>query len=134
MINIKATNYFYGVGRRKSSTARCKYYPESEKLEILVNKSEPKKIFPDFYIKNLEIALNNLGITSGKFDFFVNGGGISGQSEACRLAMAKALLKNNESYKPLLRMHGYLTTDIRKVLPKKAGLRKNRKREQWSKR
>ncbi len=126
--------YFYGCGRRKTSTARAKYYVSDEPLKITVNKKAFETYFPELFRKNVEALLTNIGIKSGNIDFFINGGGLSAQSQAARLALAKALLAKDEGYRPILRSFGYLTTDIRIVEPKKAGLRKARKREQWSKR
>lgn len=126
--------YFYGVGRRKSSSARAKYFPNSSELIIEVNKKPLAIFFHDFYAKTITNAVTQIGISTGKIELYINGGGTSGQVEAARLAIAKALLKQDENLRTVLRMFGYLTTDIRKVLSKKTGLRKNRKREQWSKR
>jgi small subunit ribosomal protein S9 len=128
------SEYFYGVGRRKCSVARAKYYKEGAELVIMVNKTPIKTYFQDFYLQAILIAATKLGISTGKLDFFVKGGGIMGQAEACRLALAKSLVKMDEGYRPVARLNGYITTDIRQVLPKKAGKRKARKSEQWSKR
>ena len=127
--------YFYGVGRRKTSSARAKYYQGADTLVVHVNKKSINSYFQDFYLQAILTALSQYGITTGKLDFFVNGGGIMGQAEACRLAVTKSLVKMEETtYKPIARLHGYMSTDLRQVLPKKAGFRKARKREQWSKR
>lgn len=126
--------YFYGVGRRKRSTARCKYYPNVSDLKILINKKPLEEYFEKYFQKTISIALNNMAVTTGEFHIFVNGGGVKGQSESIRLAITKALVKSDEGYRVLARVHGYLTTDPRIVAPKTTGLRKNRKREQWSKR
>jgi small subunit ribosomal protein S9 len=126
--------YFYGVGRRKTSSARAKYYVGTEPVSITVNKKPINTYFQDFYLQTILIAVANLGITTGEIALFVNGGGTMGQAEACRLAIAKSLVKMEAGYRPVARLHGYMSTDIRQVLPKKAGLRKARKREQWSKR
>ena len=128
------SEYFYGVGRRKCSVARAKYYKADTEVVIMVNKTPIKDYFQDFYLQAILIAAQKLGISTGKLDFFVKGGGVMGQAEACRLALAKSLVKMDEGYRPVARLNGYITTDIRQVLPKKAGLRKARKREQWSKR
>ena len=128
------SEYFYGVGRRKCSVARAKYYKGDTELVILVNKTPIKDYFQEFYLQAILIAATKLGISTGKLDFFVKGGGVMGQAEACRLALAKSLVKMDEGYRPVARLNGYITTDIRQVLPKKAGFRKARKREQWSKR
>lgn len=126
--------YFYGVGRRKSASARSKFYEGTKELVILVNKQPLNVYFEDYFAKTILNAVTNIGITTGEIHLFINGGGASGQAEAARLAIAKSILKFDENFRVILRMHGYLTTDIRKVLSKKTGLRKARKREQWSKR
>jgi small subunit ribosomal protein S9 len=129
-----SNQYFYGVGRRKTCSARAKYYATGGELTINVNKKPATQYFPDFYLQAILKALGNLGVTTGQVDFFVNGGGTMGQAEACRLAVTKSLVKMDEGYRPIARLHGYISTDIRQVLPKKAGRRKARKVEQWSKR
>ena len=128
-------NYHYGTGRRKSSVARVYMKPGSGKIEI-----NGRDI--DVYLGNHEVAkmvirqpLELLEL-SGKFDFKVNvdGGGITGQSGAIRLGVARALLDMNEEHRVTLRQGGMLTRDARKVERKKVGLRKARKRPQFSKR
>jgi small subunit ribosomal protein S9 len=128
-------NYHYGTGRRKSSVARVYMKPGSGKIEI-----NGRDI--DVYLGNHEVAkmvirqpLELLEL-SGKFDFKVNvdGGGITGQSGAIRLGVARALLDMNEEHRITLRQGGMLTRDARKVERKKVGLRKARKRPQFSKR
>lgn len=126
--------YYYGSGKRKNSTARAKYYPSNDSIKIQVNKRDFSEYFPETFRKYFENLVTNMGLKTGKIDLFINGGGLSGQSQAARLALAKALVAQDEGYRPTLRSYGYLTTDIRIVEPKKAGLRKARKREQWSKR
>lgn len=126
--------YYYGVGRRKASTARAKYFPGTEELSVEVNAKKVEAYFPDYYSSVISDALKNLGITTGKFLTFVKGGGVTGQSEAIRLAISKSLVASSEEIRPLVKTFKYLSTDIRKVLSKKGGLRKARKREQWAKR
>jgi small subunit ribosomal protein S9 len=126
--------YYYGSGKRKNSTARAKYYPSNETLKISVNGKEFTTYFPEIFRKNIEILITGAGLKTGQIHFFIQGGGLSGQSQAARLALAKALVAQDEGYRPIMRSYGYLTTDIRIVEPKKSGLRKARKREQWSKR
>jgi small subunit ribosomal protein S9 len=126
--------YFYGVGRRKASTARAKYYPSTSPLVITVNKRKLEDYFEAHFLKVITDALENLSIKEGTFNLFINGGGVSGQAGAGQLAIAKALIKFDENLRPRAKQFKYLTTDIRKVLPKRPGLRKARKTEQWSKR
>ena len=126
--------YYYAVGRRKSATARAKYFPSTDPLQVSVNNKPIEKHFENFYQLTILKALEKLGVSTGKMALYIKGGGVMGQAEAARLALAKALVKYDEGFKVVARMYGFLTTDIRKVAPKHAGLRKNRKREQWSKR
>jgi small subunit ribosomal protein S9 len=127
------SQYFYGVGRRKSSSVRAKYF-DSEKLELEVNGKSAQTYFTDYYYQILLGMLSNIGVKTGKIEFYAHGGGIMGQSEAARLALAKALALKDPELRSLLRQFGYLTTDIRKVLPKRSGLKKARKARQWVKR
>lgn len=128
------TQYFFGVGRRKSTTVKAKYYPGSNAIAVTVDGKKIDEYFPAHFQKVITSFLDQAGIREGQIELFARGGGVSGQADAARLAIAKALVKFNEGLKPLLKAYGYLSTDIRKVLSKRAGLRKARKREQWSKR
>ena len=128
-------SYNYGTGRRKSSVARVYMTSGSGKIEI-----NGRDI--DIYLGNHEVAkmvirqpLELLGFAD-KFDFKVNvdGGGISGQSGAIRLGISRAILDLNEEHRKELRDAGMLTRDARKVERKKVGLKKARKRPQFSKR
>lgn len=128
------TTYFYGVGRRKASTARAKYYPGKTALSITVNGKKADEYFPSHFYKGMLESVSTAGVSTGKIEIFVKSGGNTGQADAAKLAIAKALIKNDEGFRPVLKMNGLLTTDNRKVLPKRPGLRKARKAEQWSKR
>jgi small subunit ribosomal protein S9 len=131
---MSKNQYYYGVGRRKACTARAKLYDDT-KLTISVNKKPAENYFPDYYLKSILNMLNKLNVTNGKLDLFIKGGGVMGQSDAAILAISKALLKKDEeAFKPVIRINGYNSTDIRKVLPKRPGLRKARKARQWVKR
>ncbi len=131
---MSENKYYYGVGRRKACTARAKIY-EDKVLAISVNKKKADEYFPEFYLKTIQNMLNNVGVKTGKIDLFINGGGVMGQSDAAILAISKALLKkDDEAYRPIVREHSYNSTDIRKVLPKRPGLKKARKARQWVKR
>jgi small subunit ribosomal protein S9 len=127
------TKYYYGLGRRKRSSVRAKYY-DSETLEVTANGKDAKEYFTAYYYETLQIMFSNIGLKTGKIALFSNGGGLTGQSEAARLAIAKALMKKDEAFKTILKQFDYLTTDNRKVLPKRPGLKKARKARQWVKR
>ena len=122
------------IGRRKTAIARIYLKPGSGNIKI--NKRNYKEYFttlPLQYIINQALEIANAKET---FDINVNvnGGGISGQAEATRLAIARALVKINPENKPALRANGLLTRDPRMVERKKPGQKKARKRFQFSKR
>lgn len=122
------------LGRRKSSIARV--YLSKGKGEITVNGKDAKEYFP---VATLQDKLNQpfvLTETVGQYDVKVNvkGGGISGQVEAIRLGISRALVQENEEVKPLLKADGLMTRDPRMVERKKFGQKKARKKFQFSKR
>ena len=124
----------HAIGRRKTSVARI--YLKSGKGKIQVNKKDYKDYFPTHLLQyKLEQAQNSISM-SKDFDIDINvfGGGLNGQAEAARLAIARALVKLNEENKNILRKEGLITRDPRMVERKKPGQRKARKKTQFSKR
>ncbi|WP_022935269.1 30S ribosomal protein S9 [Mesomycoplasma moatsii] len=129
-----AETKFHGLGRRKSSSARVTIQKGSGKF--LINKVEAKNYLKsDILIKD---ALQPFEIIEqlNQWDINVNvsGGGLSGQSGAIRLGIARALVKVSEDYKPKLKAQKMLTRDARIKERKKPGLRKARRARQFSKR
>ena len=127
-------NIFYSTGRRKESTARV--FLSKGTGKITVNSNPIEKYFGrKTNIKVVKQALN-LTETADKTDIkvTVKGGGSSGQAGAIKLGIARALLKFDDSLRPLLKKNGFLTRDSRVVERKKVGLRKARKDVQFSKR
>ncbi|MFZ5594771.1 MAG: 30S ribosomal protein S9 [Pseudomonadota bacterium] len=124
----------YGTGRRKSSTARVYVRPGSGK--IVINDRPIEEYFgreTSRMIVRQPLESANL---AGSVDVNVNvaGGGNTGQAGAIRHGIARALLGYDENLRPGLRKSGFLTRDAREVERKKVGLRKARKRPQFSKR
>jgi len=122
------------IGRRKAAIARI--YMNEGKGQIIVNNRDYKEYFPDKQLHYVvEQPLNVLEV-KGNYDIKVNldGGGMTGQAEALRLAIARALIKVNPEYKAALRAEGFVTRDPRVVERKKPGQPKARKRFQFSKR
>jgi len=125
---------FRGTGRRKSAVARVRLIPGEGTIKI------NKRAVDDYFTEPQEqaavceplIATN----TAGHWNVLVSvrGGGHSGQAGAIRLGVARALVKADSRYEPALRQAGYLTRDSRRVERKKYGLRKARRRFQFSKR
>ena len=127
-------NIFYSTGRRKESTARV--FLSKGTGKITVNSNPIEKYFGrKTNIMVVKQALN-LTETADKTDIkvTVKGGGSSGQAGAIKLGISRALLKFDDSLRPLLKKNGFLTRDSRVVERKKVGLRKARKDVQFSKR
>ena len=122
------------VGRRKTAVARAIVNPGSG--TIIVNKKPFEIYFPVASDRTEVMAPFESTNTVGHYDVSINvfGGGISGQADACKLAIARSLDKINEEFRPMLRVKGLLTRDSRMVERKKPGLKKARKRFQFSKR
>ncbi len=122
------------IGRRKTSIARI--YMKSGKGDIIVNKRDYKEYFPIGTLQTIIRQPFEVTEEVDKFDVTVNvkGGGTTGQAEAIRLAIARALCELNPELRPALKKEGFLTRDPRMVERKKYGRRKARKRFQFSKR
>lgn len=121
-------------GRRKTAVARI-YLVEGNGA-IIVNGKDYKVYFPTLplqFIVNQSLQVTDL---LGKYDINVNvmGGGITGQAEAVRLAIAKAIVEKDPEKKPALKAKSLMTRDSRMVERKKPGRKKARKRFQFSKR
>lgn len=122
------------IGRRKAAVARI--YLTEGKGTIVINNKDYKEYFPVGTLQYIVKQPLELLEVAGKYDIKVNldGGGIKGQAEALRLAIARALYKINPEDKTQLRAAGFVTRDPREVERKKPGQRKARKRFQFSKR
>ncbi|MBD0254814.1 MAG: 30S ribosomal protein S9 [Cytophagales bacterium] len=122
------------IGRRKTSVARI--YLTAGKGAITVNKRDVKTYFPSEILQ----TIINQPLTTvqglGNYDIKANikGGGTTGQAEALRMAIARALCEVNAEFRPALKKEGFLTRDPRMVERKKYGRRKARRRFQFSKR
>ena len=122
------------IGRRKASVARI--YMAKGKGNITVNGKDFKEYFP---VDTMQFKLEQpfkISDLSGKFDVKVNvdGGGTTGQAEAIRLAISRALCELDADNRPALKAEGLLTRDARVVERKKPGQKKARKKFQWVKR
>ena len=122
------------IGRRKSSIARI--YLSKGNGNVKINNKDLNNYFSTDGLKskiNLPFIITE---TLGKYDLSVNvsGGGNTGQADAIKLAVSRALCEVNEEYRPLLKKEGLLTRDSRVVERKKPGQKKARKKFQWVKR
>ena len=129
-----ATKRFFGVGKRKSAVARLHLSPGTG--EILVNQRPFEQYFGRATLRM--VILQPMEVTGNLGKFNVNatifGSGPSGQAQALRHGISKALLSLNPDYRKPLHKNGFLTRDSRKVERKKYGHRKARKSTQYSKR
>ncbi|AQU82042.1 MAG: 30S ribosomal protein S9 [Halomonas sp.] len=128
------TQQYYGTGRRKTSTARVFMKPGSGK--ITVNSQDLDLYFGRVTGRMVVRQPLELTETLNQFDIMVTvaGGGNSSQAGAIRHGITRALMNYNEDLRPTLRAAGYVTRDARQVERKKVGLRKARRRPQFSKR
>ncbi len=136
---MAANRVLNGVGRRKNAVARVYLTPGEGK--ITANGKPVEEYFaadPFFKTRAAEVLYKPFDVTGTKnqFDVKVNlkGGGYTGQIDALRMGIARALLKVDEDYRKVLRKEGLLTRDPRMVERKKVGLKKARRSEQYSKR
>lgn len=130
---MSATQY-YGTGRRKSSTARV--FLKSGSGAIIVNGRDLDQYFGRETARMVVRQPLELVELTDKFDIkiTVTGGGAAGQAGAIRHGITRALMDYDNNLRPSLRKAGYVTRDAREVERKKVGLRKARKRPQFSKR
>jgi small subunit ribosomal protein S9 len=122
------------IGRRKEAVTRV--FLSKGEGKIIVNNKDYKEYFSLVYMQNqLELPFKTVDLRD-KFDVKINakGGGIKGQAEASKLAIARALLEVNPDFRPALKAAGLLRRDPRSVERKKPGRKKARKSFQFSKR
>jgi small subunit ribosomal protein S9 len=125
---------FIGTGRRKTSVAQVRLVQGSGKA--IINNKNISEYFPISFQKELVLQPLKVAKLDNNFDIFikVNGGGTTGQVDACQLGIARALIQYNGELRGALRSKDLLTRDPRMVERKKYGLKKARKSFQFSKR
>ncbi|KZN12695.1 MULTISPECIES: 30S ribosomal protein S9 [Marinomonas] len=130
---MSATQY-YGTGRRKTSTARV--FLKAGSGNLVINNRSIDQYFGRETARMVVRQPLELVEATEKFDVYitVKGGGISGQAGAIRHGITRALMQYDETLRRSLRSAGYVTRDSREVERKKVGLRKARRRPQFSKR
>ena len=130
-----AMEYYEAVGRRKAATARVRLFPGGDG-SITVN----DKPLRDYFVREVDVLHLrepfDVTATGNRFNVSVKvkGGGITGQSGAVRLGIARALLKVDPEFRSVLRKGGFLTRDARVKERKKPGLKRARKAPQYTKR
>lgn len=135
-MSATTSTYVEGLGRRKTATARVRLTPAT-KTEITVNQKPLAEYFANEAQQRDVLSVletTDAGIEHYTISAKVIGGGINAQAEAIRLGIARALVKERADRRSPLKAAGFLKRDPRSVERKKFGLRKARKRPQWSKR
>lgn len=132
---MSSAQYYEGIGRRKEATARVRVFPGGAG-KITVNDKDVTEYMPRE--GDLELMLQPLIVAGAEQGYdvsiHVNGGGISGQRDAMKLGLARALLKIDADLRPALREHHLLTRDARVKERKKPGLKRARKAPTYTKR
>jgi small subunit ribosomal protein S9 len=129
--------YIEGIGRRKRASARVRIYLDGDSNgEFTVNEKDVKEFFPRFGDYETLIGPLEDSELLGKVDVtvLIEGGGVTGQTGAVRLGLARALVKYDENLRGTLRAHGHLTRDARIKERKKPGLKRARKAPTYTKR
>ncbi len=126
---------YWGTGRRKTAVARVRLVPGDGKIVINGKPGDLYLQFNPSYIAGVKAPLETLGLEN-EYDVMVNahGGGITGQADAIKLGVARALVELAPENRKPLKVEGYLTRDPRSKERRKYGLRKARKAPQYSKR
>jgi small subunit ribosomal protein S9 len=137
MADTDTRRYYEGIGRRKSASARVRIYVDGDATgAFTVNGKDVKEYFPRFGDYQILAAPLGDAKLTGKADVSVHieGGGITGQTSAVRLGLARALVKYDENLRSPLRNEGHLTRDARVKERKKPGLKRARKAPTYTKR
>lgn len=130
-----AVQYYEGVGRRKASRARVRLMSGSGKFTV--NQKEASAYFTRLGdLSDILLAFSACGEDAARYDVTVNvdGGGVTGQTDAVKLGVARALVKINPDWTSALRKYGLLTRDARIKERKKPGLKRARKAPTYTKR
>lgn len=133
---MKKSDAVKTLGRRKAAIARVAFSPAVDnQLQVTVNGRQWKEYFNYFEWQDIILSpLKAVGMETAHIAIRVSGGGIRGQAEAIRLAIARALLSIQKDARPSLKKAGFLTRDSRIKERKKPGLKRARRAPQWSKR
>ena len=135
MATKEAAQYKEAVGRRKTATARVRITP-SKATSVVVNDKPLEEYFGSDALSKNVLSVFSIAEGTGEYTVtaIVHGGGLSSQAESVRLGIARALVAESGERRKPLKKEGYLKRDPRSKERKKFGLRKARRRPQWSKR
>jgi small subunit ribosomal protein S9 len=127
--------YYEGIGRRKTSTARVRLMEGSGLFEV--NGKEVHAYFPRTGdVEAITATFNATGLEPGRYDVtvLISGGGVTGQRDAVKLGLARAMVKFDSTLQPRLKKGDFLTRDPREKERKKPGLKRARKAPTYTKR
>jgi small subunit ribosomal protein S9 len=129
-----SARYVEAVGRRKTASARVRLYPGTG--TVVVNDKPLEEYFPWPFLAHRMLEPLRVTGVEGRFNIVVHvkGGGTSGQADAVRLGIVRALVEADENLRPILSSKGFLTRDARAKERKKPGLKRARKAPQYTKR
>ena len=135
MATKETAQYKEAVGRRKTATARVRITP-SKATSVVVNEKPLEEYFSSAALSQNVLSVFAVAEGTGTYTVtaLVHGGGLSSQAESVRLGIARALVAESAERRKALKKEGYLKRDPRSKERKKFGLRKARRRPQWSKR
>ena len=130
-----SAQYYEGIGRRKTSTARVRLFPGGTG-SLMINDKDGSEYMPRF--GDVDILLEPLAVIgqlkSYDITVHVSGGGITGQRDAIRMGLARAIIQVDPELKPQLKQHDMMTRDARAKERKKPGLKRARKAPTYTKR
>ncbi len=130
-----AGRYFQGTGRRKRAVARVRVTPGTESMFVVDGKPLEERFPLEIHRRSiLQPLVATDSLRRFAISVKVTGGGVTGQAEAIRHGLARALVNLDESMRPVLKKSGFLTRDAREKERKKYGLFRARKKQQYSKR
>lgn len=131
---MNGQSYYYGTGRRKTAIARVRLYPGNG--NVTVNSKPFERTYGTDSARRVTRQPFEATNTVDRYDVVakVHGGGVSGQVDAIKHGISRALVVSDESLRPILRSHGFLTRDSRIKERQKYGFRRARKRKQYRKR
>lgn len=130
-----ASRYVYAVGRRKTASVQARIFMNTKEENAINGRPLEKYFGTASLIANVLAPIKTVGLEEKMyFTLLAQGGGMTGQSDAAKLALARALVKHDALLRPVLKAAGFLTRDARKVERKKPGLKKARRAPQWAKR
>lgn len=131
---VADTKYVPAMGKRKTASASIRMHANGSGIITINGQTINDYFTTDYQKKVIDQPLKHTGMKDMDFSILVKGGGKTAQADACRLGIAKLLIKLDPELRPTMRAKGWVTRDSRKKERKKPGLKRARRAPQWSKR